>query len=73
MAHVAFATCALIEANNHEAQVEDYKQDSLNFVGKVRTRTSNELLKVRSVPPPLPPSPRARPTRNLVTRYHVLL
>ena len=28
-------------------QVKDYKEDPLNFVGKVRARTGNELLKVR--------------------------
>ena len=27
-------------------QVKDYKEDPLNFVGKVRARTGNELLKV---------------------------
>ena len=28
------------------SQVKDYKEDPLNFVGKVRARTGNELLKV---------------------------
>ena len=35
-------------------QVKDYKEDPLNFVGKMRARTSNELLKV----PPILMHPR---------------
>lgn len=32
-------------------QVRDYVSDPLNFVGKIRSRTGNELLKVMNVGP----------------------
>ena len=38
--------CKVILATNPLLQVKDYVEDPLNFVGKVRARTGNEILKV---------------------------
>ena len=44
--HYSDSHVAEDDRRNAALQVKDYKEDPLNFVGKVRARTGNELLKV---------------------------